>query len=62
MAFLVGFIGFFIAIMLTLILGAVSRAGDRRVALEGRVTSDQRPPLDRDERTPNPAHLAYHYT
>ncbi|WP_158079826.1 hypothetical protein [Archangium sp. Cb G35] len=48
MAFLVGFIVFFLVIALTLILGGISRMGDKRVELEGRATEGQRPPSDRE--------------
>jgi hypothetical protein len=41
-----GFLVFFLAIALTIILGGISRIGDKRVATEGRATSDQRPPTD----------------
>jgi hypothetical protein len=64
MAFLIGFIAFFLVIALTLILGAISRVGDRRVAEEGRVSPDQRPSTDREDRDfhpYNPAHQRYHY-
>ncbi len=42
MAFLVGFFLFFLVIALTLIMGGVSRLGDKRVQLEGRPTKTQR--------------------
>lgn len=64
MGFLVGFIIFFLAIGLTIILGAVSKAGDRRVELEGRVTPEQRLPTEPEDRSfhpGNPIHQAYHY-
>ncbi len=46
--FIFTFLIFFVAIALTLVLGAVSRAGDKRVEREGRVTTDQRPPMEGD--------------
>jgi hypothetical protein len=46
--FVFAFLVFFVAIALTIILGAVSRAGDKRVEREGRVTPDQRPPMEGD--------------
>lgn len=39
---------FFVIIALTLILGAVSRGADKRVKTEGRVSPDQRPPMEGD--------------
>lgn len=39
---------FFLTITLTIILGGVSRVGDKRVDTEGRVTEKQRPPTDRE--------------
>ena len=39
-----GFLVFFLAIALTIILGGVSRAADKLAAREGRVSTDQRPP------------------
>ena len=48
MAFLVGFVVFFLAIALTVILGGISRIGDRRVEVEGRPTEGQRLPTDRE--------------
>ncbi|WP_375770420.1 hypothetical protein NR798_05860 [Archangium gephyra] len=48
MAFLVGFIVFFLVIALTVILGGISRMGDRRVEVEGRATEGQRLPTDRE--------------
>ncbi|MFE8605243.1 hypothetical protein KYC5002_44315 [Archangium violaceum] len=48
MAFLVGFIVFFLVIVLTLVLGGISRIGDKRVEREGRATEGQRPPSDRE--------------
>ncbi|QRK12353.1 hypothetical protein JQX13_21395 [Archangium violaceum] len=39
---------FFLAITLTIILGGVSRIGDKRVETEGRISPGQRPPSDRD--------------
>lgn len=45
---LVGFAVFFLIIALTIILGSISRKGDRRVALEGRATPDQRLPTERE--------------
>lgn len=48
MAFLVGFILFFIIIALTLIMGGISRLGDKRVMREGRATTAQRLPGQRD--------------
>ena len=48
------FLVFFITIALTLILGGVSRAADKRVMREGRVSTDQRLPTETDGR-------AYHY-
>ena len=43
-----GFLVFFLSIALTIILGGVSRMGDKRVEMEGRVSPGQRPPSDRD--------------
>lgn len=40
MAFLIGFGLFFLAIIVTLIAGGVSKRGDRLVALSGRPTED----------------------
>ena len=40
------FLVFFLAIFLTIVLGAISRIGDKRVATEGRATTEQRPPTD----------------
>ena len=48
MAFLVGFVVFFLVIALTVILGGISRIGDRRVEVEGRATEGQRLPTDRE--------------
>ena len=48
MAFLVGFILFFLVITLTLVMGGVSRMGDKRVKREGRATTAQRLPTQRD--------------
>ena len=48
MAFLVGFVVFFLVIALTVILGGISRMGDKRVEVEGRATEGQRPPTDRE--------------
>ena len=42
MAFLVGFVVFFLVIALTLIMGGISRLGDKRVMREGRPTEGQR--------------------
>ena len=42
MAFLVGFVLFFLVIALTLVMGGISRIGDKRVKLEGRPTTGQR--------------------
>jgi hypothetical protein len=39
---------FFVAIVLTIVLGGVSRMGDKRVDREGRATEGQRLPSDRD--------------
>jgi hypothetical protein len=44
--FAFGFLVFFLAIALTVILGAISRGGDKRAVTEGRVTSGQRPPTE----------------
>jgi hypothetical protein len=44
MAILIGIFLFFLVILLTVVLGGISRMGDRRVVLEGRATSDQRLP------------------
>lgn len=44
MGFLIGFGLFFLTILLTIIFGGVSKMGDRRVALEGRPSRDQRLP------------------
>ena len=40
MAFLIGFGLFFLAIIVTLIAGGVSKRGDRLVAISGRPTED----------------------
>jgi hypothetical protein len=48
MAFLIGFVVFFLAVALTVILGGISRFGDRRVETEGRATDGQRLPTDRE--------------
>ena len=50
MAFLIGFIVFFVVIALTLILGGISKRGDKRVEVEGRATEGQRPPTEREAR------------
>lgn len=44
MAFLIGIPLFFLIILLTLVLGGISRVGDKRVMREGRVTPEQRLP------------------
>jgi hypothetical protein len=46
--FVVFFSVFFLAVVLTLILGGISRRGDKRVGLEGRVSPEQRMPIDVD--------------
>jgi hypothetical protein len=46
MGFLIGFGLFFLAILFTVIFGGVSKMGDRRVALEGRPSRDQRLPTE----------------
>ena len=46
--FVFAFLVFFVAIALTLILGAISRVEDKRVEREGRPTTGQRPPMDGD--------------
>ncbi|HYO57027.1 hypothetical protein [Archangium sp.] len=46
--FIFAFLVFFLFIALTIILGGVSRMGDKRVETEGRVSPGQRPPSDRD--------------
>ncbi|HEX8438105.1 hypothetical protein [Archangium sp.] len=46
MAILVGICLFFFVIALTIIFGGISRVGDKRVALEGRATAEQRLPTD----------------
>jgi hypothetical protein len=46
--FVFAFLLFFVAIALTLILGGISRVGDKRVEREGRATEGQRPPTDRE--------------
>jgi hypothetical protein len=46
MAVLVGICIFFLVIALTIIFGGISRIGDKRVATEGRATSEQRLPTD----------------
>lgn len=56
MAFLIGFVLFFLIIALTIVFGGISRLGDKRVAREGRPTEDQRVtiaqrPLTRDAPT-----------
>ena len=48
MAFLIGFVVFFLAIALTVILGGISKIGDRRVEMEGRPTEGQRLSPDRE--------------
>lgn len=50
MAFLIGFVVFFLVIALTIVLGGISRVGDKRVEEEGRATEAQRPPVDREAR------------
>jgi hypothetical protein len=52
--FAFAFLVFFLALALTLILGGVSRAADKRVLREGRVSEGQRLPTETDGR-------AYHY-
>ena len=49
--FVIGFAIVFLAITLTIILGAVSRRSDKRVELEGRATTAQRPPTEREARS-----------
>jgi hypothetical protein len=49
--FVLAFLVFFLALALTLILGGVSRMGDKRVDTEGRVSPGQRPPTDREAHT-----------
>lgn len=46
--FVFAFLVVFVAIVLTLVLGGVSRASDKRVEREGRATEGQRPPSDRE--------------
>jgi hypothetical protein len=46
--FIFSLLVFFVAIALTLILGAVSRTADKRVEREGRPSRDQRPPMEGD--------------
>lgn len=46
--FVFAFLVFFLAIALTIVLGGISRVGDKRVEREGRVTPDQRPPAEGD--------------
>ncbi|HEX5746676.1 MAG TPA: hypothetical protein VFZ09_10545 [Archangium sp.] len=46
--FIFAMLVFFVAIALTLILGGISRVGDKRVEREGRPTEGQRPPSDRE--------------
>jgi hypothetical protein len=46
MAILVGICIFLLAIVLTIVLGGISRIGDKRVATEGRATPEQRLPTD----------------
>jgi hypothetical protein len=46
--FLFAILVFFAAIVLTLVLGGISRAGDKRVETEGRATEGQRPTSDRE--------------
>jgi hypothetical protein len=46
--FLFAVLVFFVAITLTIILGGISRAGDKRVETEGRPTEGQRLPTDRE--------------
>jgi hypothetical protein len=48
MAILVGIVLFFMVIALTVILGSISKMGDKRVDVEGRATEGQRPPTDRE--------------
>lgn len=49
MAFLIGIPLFFLIILLTIVLGGVSRRGDKRVGLEGRVSTEQRLPTDNED-------------
>jgi hypothetical protein len=46
--FIFALLVFFVAIALTVVLGGVSRMGDKRVAREGRPTEGQRPSTDRE--------------
>lgn len=46
--FLFAVLVFFAVIVLTVVLGGVSRAGDKRVEREGRPTEGQRRPSDRE--------------
>lgn len=46
--FVFAFLIFFAVIVLTLVLGGVSRASDKRVEKEGRATEGQRLPTDRE--------------
>ncbi|WP_158501815.1 hypothetical protein [Vitiosangium sp. GDMCC 1.1324] len=46
--FVVFFSIFFVAILLTIILGVISRKSDKLVETEGRATEAQRPPTDRE--------------
>jgi hypothetical protein len=48
LALIIGFLVFFLIIALTLVLGGVSRKGDKRVVREGRVTPEQRLPTDKE--------------
>jgi hypothetical protein len=46
--FIFALLVFFVAIALTVVLGGISRMGDKRVETEGRATEGQRPPSDRE--------------
>ena len=46
--FIFAFLIFFVALALTIILGGISRMGDKRVEREGRPTEGQRLPTDRE--------------
>ena len=46
--FIFAFAVFFLALALTVILGGISRAGDKRAVLEGRASTNQRLPMERE--------------
>jgi hypothetical protein len=46
--FVVSFSVFFLAIVLTIVLGGISRRGDKRLGREARLSAEQRLPTDFD--------------